>query len=186
VPVTLPLHRAILLHKPPGYITTVSDPHARDTVMSLVPPIEGLHPIGRLDMDTTGMLLLTNDGDLTYALTHPRHQVNKTYRAWVEGQPNEKHLAQLRHGIELNDGPTAPAEVRVMAREKTRTLLDITIHEGRNRQVRRMLLAVGHPVITLTRLSIGPLDLGQLPEGHWRDLTEAEVQALFDASGSPH
>ena len=184
VPVTRPAKHTLMLNKPPGYLTTVSDPQARNTVMSLAPAIDGLHPIGRLDQETTGLLLLTNDGDLTFALTHPRHHVDKTYRAWVTGRPNEKHLAQLRRGIVLSDGLTAPAEVEIVARDAERTLVEVTIFEGRKRQVRRMLQTIGHPVLSLTRLSIGPLTLGPLPEAQWRELNEAEVQALYHASGS--
>jgi pseudouridine synthase len=185
VSISLPTLCTIMLHKPAGYLTTVSDPFARDTVMSLVPQIDGLHPIGRLDKDTTGLLLFTNDGDLTFALTHPRHHVHKTYRAWVTGRPNEKHLAQLRNGVLLSDGVTAPAEAHIVAHESERTLVELIIHEGRKRQVRRMLQAIGHPVLSLIRLGVGPLLLGSLPESHWRQLSLEEIQALFIAAGSP-
>jgi 23S rRNA pseudouridine2605 synthase len=185
--ITLPtMLNTIMLHKPAGFLTTVSDPRQRDTVMTLVPPIDGLHPIGRLDKDTTGLLLLTNDGALTFALTHPRHHVNKTYRAWVNGLPNDKHLQQLRNGIELGDGITAPANVTVITCETSRTLLELTIHEGRNRQIRRMLLAIGHPVLTLARIRIGLLSLDDLPEASWRNLSDIEIQDLYAAAGSPH
>jgi 23S rRNA pseudouridine2605 synthase len=183
--ISLPALCAIMLHKPAGYLTTVSDPFARDTVMALVPPIDGLHPIGRLDKETTGLLLFTNDGALTFALTHPRNHVNKTYRAWVTGLPNEKHLEQLRLGIVLSDGLTAPADALIVARESERTLVELIIHEGRKRQIRRMLQAIGHPVLSLIRLGVGPLFLGPLPESHWRELTAEEIQALFIAAGSP-
>lgn len=183
VPVRLSGQHTLLLNKPAGYITTRSDPHARETVMALLPEIPGLHPIGRLDKDTTGLLLFTNDGDLTYALTHPKHLVEKTYRAWVEGLPEKDAMAHLRQGVLLEDGLTAPAQVkRILTREK-RTLLEITIHEGRKRQVRRMLLVIGHPVISLSRVRVGPLELGELPEGHWRELAEEEVRALFQVAG---
>lgn len=183
VPVNQPAKRTILLHKPAGYITTRLDPHARDTVMSLVPPIPGLHPIGRLDKDTTGLLLLTNDGDLTYALTHPKHHVDKIYRAHVAGVPTAEELDRLRHGIMLEDGLTAPAQVRLVSRGADSAVVDLTIHEGRKRQVRRMLKAIGHPVTTLSRLRVGPISLGNLPQGVWRDLTPEELRLLYDATG---
>lgn len=184
VPITRPAKRTIMLHKPAGYITTRSDPHARNTVMTLIPDIPGLHPIGRLDKDTTGLLLLTNDGDLTYALTHPKHHVEKTYRAEVAGLPGAGTLARLRQGLLLDDGPTAPAQVRLIGRTGADgACVELVIHEGRKRQVRRMLAAVGHPVRTLTRLAVGPLTLGDLPEGVWRDLTPDELHALYQATG---
>ena len=181
--ITQPAKRTLLLHKPTGYITTRSDPRARDTVMSLVPAVPGLHPIGRLDKDTTGLLLLTNDGDLTYALTHPKHHVDKTYRARVRGIPTPRELAQLRRGILLEDGLTAPAQVHVITRETDDAWVEITIHEGRKRQVRYMFAAVGHPVLALARVSLGPLQLGDLPQGAWRDLTAEELQRLYAATG---
>ncbi len=183
VPVRLPTHCTLMLHKPAGVITTRSDPRARDTVMALLPAIPGLHPIGRLDKDTTGLLLFTNDGDLTYVLTHPKHHVNKIYRAWVEGVAGQEALGQLRAGVLLEDGLTSPAEVKRVLTREGRTLLDITIHEGRKRQVRRMLQAVDHPVISLSRTRLGPLTLGDLAEGQWRELTADEVRALYQAAG---
>lgn len=182
VPIARPAARTIMLNKPAGYLTTRDDPQARDTVMALAPEIPGLHPIGRLDMDTTGLLLLTNDGELTYALTHPKHHVDKTYHAWVEGTPDDDALERLRRGITLTDGPTFPAAVRRLRTRDGRTLVEVIIHEGRKRQVRRMLQAVGHPALTLQRTKIGPLTLGDLLEGHWRDLTFEEIHALREAS----
>ncbi|MHB0938331.1 MAG: pseudouridine synthase [Armatimonadota bacterium] len=182
-PVHLPTHRTIMLHKPAGIVTSRKDPHATDTVMSLVPAIPGLHPVGRLDMNTTGLLLLTNDGELTFALTHPRHVVDKTYRAWVRGIPSNDALHKLREGITLEDGPTAPAQVRRILTRADRTLVEMTIHEGRKRQVRRMLEAVESPVISLARVRLGPLTLGDLPEGQWRDLNDEELDALYKAAG---
>jgi pseudouridine synthase len=184
-PVHVPTTRTLMLHKPAGIVTSRKDPHAPDTVMSLVPAIPGLHPVGRLDKNTTGLLLLTNDGDLTYALTHPRHVVDKTYRAWVRGIPSNDALHKLRHGILLDDGPTAPAQVRRIFTRADRTLVEMTIHEGRKRQVRRMLEAVGHQVISLERIRLGPLTLGDLAEGQWRDLSDGELQALYEAAGVP-
>lgn len=185
VPVRLAAKRTLMLHKPAGFITTRSDPNARDTVMHLVPDVPGLHPIGRLDKDTTGLLLFTNDGALTYALTHPKHVVEKTYRAWVEGTPNDAALARLRSGVELDDGLTAPATVRCAQTRAGKTEVELIIHEGRKRQVRRMLFAVGFPVLALARVRVGPLSLDDLPEGRWRDLTDAEVDALYRAAGVP-
>jgi pseudouridine synthase len=185
VPIHRPEQRTIMLNKPAGYITTRQDPHAPDTIMALVPEIPGLHPIGRLDKNTTGLLLLTNDGALTYALTHPKHHVEKTYRAWVQGIPREEQLERLRRGVLLDDGPTAPAQLYLVRHAADRALLEIVIHEGRKRQVRRMCDAIGHPVIALSRLRIGPLALGDLPEGRWRDLTAEEIRSLQTADLSP-
>ncbi len=174
--------RTLMLNKPAGYVTTRHDPHAVNTVMSLLPPIPGLHPIGRLDKNTTGLLLFTTDGDLTFTLTHPRHAVDKTYRAWVDGVPSNATLEQLRKGVLLEDGLTAPARVRRLITHGERTQVEVIIHEGRKRQVRRMLEALGHRVRALTRTRLGPLSLGELPEGKWRDLTEEEVRALRASS----
>lgn len=182
-PVRLPTRRTLMLHKPAGLVTSRKDPHATDTVMSLVPAIPGLHPVGRLDKNTTGLLLLTNDGELTFALTHPRHVVEKTYRAWVRGIPSNDALRKLRQGITLEDGPTAPAQVRRVLTRGDRTLVEVTIHEGRKRQVRRMLEAIDAPVISLARVRFGPLTLGDLPEGRWRELTDEELDALYRAAG---
>ena len=184
-PIHLPTRRTIMLNKPAGIITSRKDPHAADTVMTLVPAIPGLHPVGRLDKNTTGLLLLTNDGDLTFALTHPRHVVEKTYRVWVRGIPGNDALHKLRQGIVLEDGPTAPAQARRILTRADRTQVEITIHEGRKRQVRRMLEAVEAPVISLSRVRLGPLTLGDLPEGQWRDLTDDELTALYKAAGLP-
>lgn len=175
--------RTLLLNKPKGYVTTRSDPQGRDTVMTLVPEIPGLHPIGRLDKDTTGLLLLTTDGALTNALTHPRHRVDKTYHAWVQEIPTEAAVRKLMSGVVIEGKKTAPAQVQVLKIEKHRTLLAITIHEGRKRQVRLMCQAVGHPVIALSRVNLGPLTLGHVKEGRWRELSPAEVKALFRTAG---
>ena len=163
-----------LLHKPAGVVTTAADTHGRDTVIGLVPDEPRVFPVGRLDMDTEGLLLLTNDGDLTQRLTHPSFGVEKEYLAHVEGEPSGSAVARLRKGVELEDGPTAPAKVATIEP----SLLRITIHEGRNRQVRRMCEAVGHPVVRLVRTRIGPLTDTRLKAGEWRDLTVEEVRAL--------
>ena len=163
------------LHKPAGVVSTASDPQRRPTIVSLVSAGRRLYPVGRLDIDTTGLILLTDDGDLAHRLTHPRYEVPRTYRAVVGRPPvHDRSLRRLRAGIELEDGPTAPARVRRLAPDT----LEITIHEGRKRQVRRMCEAVGHPVRSLMRTSIGPLTLGDLRPGEHRRLTAEEVGAL--------
>ena len=162
------------LNKPAGVISTASDPQRRPAVTGLVPAEPRVHPVGRLDADSEGLLLLTNDGDLTFRLTHPRFGVEKEYLVMVEGTPARGALRQLREGVVLEDGPTAPARVAPVGLHGLR----ITIHEGRNRQVRRMCEAVGHPVLRLVRTRIGPVRMGKLAPGEWRELTSAEVRAL--------
>lgn len=172
-----------VLHKPIGVVTTVRDPQGRPTVIELVPVRERIYPVGRLDQDTTGVLLLTNDGDLAYRLTHPRYGVQKRYRALVRGVVSEGTLQDLARGVFLEDGVTAPAKVQRMRQEENRTELELTIHEGRNRQVRRMLGVVGHPVISLRRLAFGPIGLGSLLPGQYRALSTQEVKQLQQAAG---
>jgi len=167
----------LLLHKPGGVVTTARDPDGRPTVVDFVPAGTRLFPVGRLDRDTTGALLMTNDGDLADRLMHPRHGVPKTYVATVASDPTEGALDRLRHGIELDDGPTAPAQVRLAGPGR----VEITIHEGRNRQVRRMLAAIGHPARRLHRSRYAGLELGDLRPGQWRELGEDEVEALRHA-----
>jgi 23S rRNA pseudouridine2605 synthase len=167
-----------LLHKPAGVITTVSDPQGRPTVVELLPAEPRVFPVGRLDGDSEGLLLLTNDGDLTHRLTHPRFGVDKEYLVEVEGEPSRGALARLRDGVELEDGRTAPAKVAQLDAR----LLRITIHEGRNRQVRRMCEAIGHPVLRLVRTRIGPVADRSLKPGEWRALTQDEVRALERAA----
>ncbi|MEN9218394.1 MAG: pseudouridine synthase [Gloeomargarita sp. DG_2_bins_126] len=164
-----------LLHKPLGVVSTCHDPQGRPTVRDFLPPdTPPLHPVGRLDRDSTGALLLTNDGELTLALTHPRHPVWKTYRVWVTGQPTAAHLQQWRQGVDLDGQKTLPAQVRVLAQTPRRTLLEIRLREGRNRQIRRVAEQLGYPVVGLHRLAIGDIQLGHLPPGHLRPLTPAE------------
>jgi 23S rRNA pseudouridine2605 synthase len=167
-----------LLNKPTGVVTTADDPQGRPTVVGLVPDEPRVFPVGRLDMDTEGLLLLTNDGDLTHRLTHPSFGVEKEYIAHVEGTPTRAVLRHLREGVELEDGRTAPADAALVAPGVIR----LTIHEGRNRQVRRMCEAVGHPVIRLVRSRIGPIADRRLKPGHWRPLTGDELRALERAA----
>ncbi len=200
----------IMLHKPAGYVTTMSDPQGRPTVRELIPLDEypGLYPLGRLDTDTTGLLLFSTDGALGNGLLHPSHHVDKSYVALVEGVPTTEELEALRRGIMLDDGPAAPAQVAVLAgdayvraaaamqlklplpagklrslktpagRKGELALCRISIHEGRNRQVKRMFGAIGHPVVALHRDTFGPLVLGDLAQGAWRKLTDSEQDQL--------
>jgi 23S rRNA pseudouridine2605 synthase len=166
------------VNKPPGVVSTARDPQGRPTVVSLVPASTRLYPVGRLDIDTTGLILLTNDGELAHRLTHPSFEVPKTYRVRVANAPVGRHaLEALRRGVVLDDGPTAPARVRRIAADT----LELTIHEGRKRQVRRMCERVGHPVRALARTAIGPLELGELRPGAHRRLSEVEIAALQSA-----
>ncbi len=163
------------VHKPRGVVSTVRDPQGRPTIVSLVPSARRLYPIGRLDADTTGLILLTDDGALAHRLTHPSFEVPRTYHAKVRRAPvKEEALRALRAGVELDDGRTAPARVKRLGADR----VELTIHEGRKRQVRRMLEAVGHPVIALERVRFGPLWLGGLEEGRHRRLTASEIEKL--------
>ena len=165
----------VLLNKPPGTVTTASDPQGRPTVVQLVDDVpERIVPVGRLDADTTGALLLTNDGALAHRLAHPRYGVDKVYEVDVEGEPNEQALQQLTAGVELDDGLTAPAEVRRLAPSK----IELTLHEGRKHQVKRMCAAVGHPVRRLHRSRYAGLTLEGLEPGRWRELEPSEVERL--------
>jgi 23S rRNA pseudouridine2605 synthase len=168
-----------LLNKPPGVVTTADDPQGRPTVVDLVPEEPRVFPVGRLDMDTEGLLLLTNDGELTHRLTHPSFGVDKEYVAQVEGEPTRRSVRKLREGIELDDGLTAPAQAALVGP----SVIRLTIHEGRNRQVRRMCEAIGHPVTRLIRTRIGPLADRKLKPGTWRELTVDEIRALERAAG---
>ncbi len=168
----------VLLHKPAGVVTTASDPQGRTTVVDLVDHPNRVVPVGRLDADTTGALLLTNDGELAHRLAHPKYEVAKVYVAEVWGQPTDGTLRKLAEGVKLEDGKTAPAQVR---RVEGATV-ELTIHEGRNRQVKRMLEAVGHPVQRLHRSAYGPLTLEGLEPGAWRELEPSEVEQLRAAS----
>ena len=170
-----------VLNKPAGVVTTADDPQGRPTVVGLVPDEPRVFPVGRLDVDTEGLLLLTNDGELAHRLTHPSYGVEKEYVAEVEGLPTRAVLRRLREGVELDDGPTAPARATLVDPSVVR----LTIHEGRNRQVRRMCEAVGHSVVRLIRTRIGPLADRSLAPGAWRELTGAEVRSLQRAVAEP-
>jgi 23S rRNA pseudouridine2605 synthase len=177
--------RYILLNKPRGYVTTRKDEKRRKTVLDLLAGVrEYVYPVGRLDYDTEGLLLLTNDGELAAQLTHPRHGVERTYEAHVAGMPDERAIEKLRKGIPLDGRRTLPADVRLLNRERDADgVVLITIREGRNRQVRRMCEAVGHPVGRLKRIKFGPIGDRRLPVGAWRDLSAEEVGKLKSVAG---
>lgn len=169
----------ILLHKPEGYVSTVKDPQGRPTVMSLLSDLkERVYPVGRLDYDSSGLLMLTNDGELAHLLTHPRHEVSKCYIALVEGIPSGHILNELRRGVMIDGRRTAPAEVICTPVSANASEIEMTIHEGRNRQIRRMCEAIGHPVRALKRIAIGNLPLGELPEGEWRLATKEDLNKM--------
>ncbi len=169
----------ILLHKPVGYLTTVNDDKERNTVMDLVGDVEArIFPVGRLDYNTSGMLIMTNDGDFAYRLTHPKHEMPKTYRARVAGVLSREKCARLEQGVDIGGFVTSKAKVSVVKGLPRTTIVDITIHEGKNRQVRKMFKAVGNPVQDLSRIAIGAVHLGRLSEGHYRKLTREEIEYL--------
>jgi pseudouridine synthase len=176
----------LLINKPPGVISTCRDPRGRSTVLDLLPRQlrQGLHPVGRLDADSRGALLLTDQGELTLRLTHPRFDHAKTYRVWVEGTPLDTSLQRWRQGVSLDGKRTRSAEVRVLQRRSDRTLLEVLLREGRNRQIRRVADLLGHPVLDLQRVAIAGLHLGPLPEGRWRHLSKGEWQPLLE-QGEP-
>jgi 23S rRNA pseudouridine2605 synthase len=172
-----------LLNKPPDYVTTANDPFGRETVFALVPNEPRVFPVGRLDRDSEGLLILTNDGELAQLLMHPRHGVEKEYFVEVDGVPSAGSLRRLREGVDLDDGRTRPAKVRLVQRSPDGgSALAITVKEGRKRMVRRMCSAVGHPVRRLVRTRIGPLADRRLAPGSWRELTTAEVRSLYAAA----
>jgi 23S rRNA pseudouridine2605 synthase len=178
-----PLH--VIVNKPAGVVTTTKDPEARPTILQLLPSgLSRLFPVGRLDLQSTGLVLLTNDGALAAVLTHPRYHVPRTYRVKVSGTPDERALARLRRGIRLDDGPTGPVEVTVEQRRPSKTWLRVTVHEGRNHLVRRLCEAIGHRAEKLQRVALGPLELGKLKLGDFRPLTPREVTALRRAASA--
>lgn len=169
----------ILLNKPIGYVTTVSDDKERPTVMDLVRDVDArIFPVGRLDYNTSGMLIMTNDGDFAYKVTHPKHELTKTYRARVAGVLSNEKVWKLRKGVDIGGFVTSPAKVEVVKGLPRSTVVDITIHEGKNRQVRKMFKAVGNNVQDLERIAIGNIRLGRLAEGHYRKLTKEEIEYL--------
>lgn len=169
----------IMLNKPEGCVTTVHDQFDRPTVMDCVKDIkERIYPVGRLDYDTSGLLIMTNDGDMTYRLTHPKHRVNKTYLAFVDSEPTEEEIKTFENGVIIDGRKTAKARLTVVKRDKNGVYLKITIHEGRNRQVRKMCDAIGHPVRRLKRTATGKLSLGSLKKGEYRFLTDEEIGYL--------
>ena len=176
--VSIQQKRYILLNKPTGYVTTVSDPHGRPTVIDLIDVRERVYPIGRLDVDTEGLLLLTNDGKFAQKMAHPSFEIEKTYRAELSRPLTEECEALLARGVKLDDGPTGPALIEVISARRRR--VDITIHEGRNRIVRRMFASVGSPVIRLRRTRFGTMSINEMPKRAWRDLTLTEVASLLD------
>lgn len=181
-------HRYIVLYKPKGYVTTRSDPEGRRTVIDLIGEGAYIYPVGRLDYDSEGLLLMMTDGDLAAGLMHPRHEVDKVYEVIVLGAPDPRALEKLRKGVFVEGGRTSPAAVHVgttVTGHKPTTKLTITIHEGRNRQIRNMCSAVGLPVRELRRISMGPIGLGRLKPGQWRDLTSDEVRRLKSAVAAP-
>lgn len=177
-PVAAEAREVWIVNKPAGVVSTAREPGSRPAVVELVRTQARLYPVGRLDADSTGLLLLTNDGELANQLTHPRYEVPKTYRARLRKPLSDRDLEQLRKGVELEDGPTAPAQVRRLENRE----IEIVLREGRNRQVRRMLEAVGNEVVALRRVAFGPLRLGSLPEGQARRLAGEEIAALQNAS----
>ncbi|HOL17831.1 MAG TPA: pseudouridine synthase [Bacillota bacterium] len=181
IPVRSPEHYYyLLLDKPIGFVSTVSDPHGRPTVLDLVKDIPArIYPVGRLDADTSGVLLLTNDGGLAYRLTHPRFHVEKEYRAWVKGFPSAETLQQLSRGVEVEGRKTAPAQVRAVRKGNGCTLLDNVLTEGRKRQVKQMCAAVGHPVLKLRRIRFAFLTARGLRAGAYRHLSRSEVKKLY-------
>lgn len=181
-PANRPRHLYLLINKPFGVVSTCQDQFGRKTVLDVLPQsihqCQGIHPVGRLDAASTGALLLTNDGEFTFRLTHPRHSIEKTYEVWVKGSPGQGTLKQWRQGVLLDGRRTRPADVAIMEEAGHRTLLQIVLREGRNRQIRRVAEQLGYPVIRLHRTAIGSIQLGSLKPGEFRELTASEVGAL--------
>lgn len=182
-PVVLPEARWIALHKPPGILCTRSDPHGGATVYDILPEeLSGLRYVGRLDRDTEGLLLLTNEGDASHGLQHPSRGVEREYAAWVEGVPTSRTLERLARGVDLDDGPARAERATLEKHEGGGARLSLVMVEGRKREVRRLLEAVGHPVVRLVRVRFGPVELGDLPPGRWRVLSEKERRLLVERS----
>lgn len=168
----------IMINKPKGVLSTSEDTHGRQRVLDLVPVNERIYTVGRLDMETEGLLLLTNDGELTFRLTHPKHEFSKTYVGLVRGCPTESSLQDFRHGMEVENYHTAPAAVKVLKHFEEATLLEMIIHEGKKRQIRKMCGVMGHPIQDLKRVAVGKLTLGNLKPGEWRYLSDDEIEYL--------
>ncbi len=169
----------IILNKPVGYVTTVKDQFNRKTVLDLIKNVkERIYPVGRLDYDTSGLLLLTNDGDITYKLTHPSYEIDKTYVATVEGTPTKKEMKRFEEGLIIDGYKTSKAKIKIIRKNLNNSILKITIHEGKNRQIRKMCQSINHPVICLKRISMGEIKLGSLETGKWRFLSKKEIQYL--------
>ena len=178
IPANKPVY--IMLNKPVGYVSTVRDQFMRPTVLDLVKGVKGrIYPVGRLDYDSEGLILLTNDGNFAYGLTHPRHKVDKTYMVVVQGRPDRIEIDRIRSGVEIDGRMTSPADIRVESIQGNKTTFRVVIHEGRNRQVRRMFEAIGYTVVSLKRTGIGKLQLGTLAPGKWRFLEDREVEDLY-------
>ncbi|MCL2577955.1 MAG: rRNA pseudouridine synthase [Defluviitaleaceae bacterium] len=169
----------VMLHKPEGVVTTIADEFGRPTVMDYAPANKRLFPVGRLDYETSGLIFLTNDGDWANNLTHPKHEIKKVYIATIRGEPTESELRKFREGIKIDGRLTAPAEIDILRSKNENTKVRITISEGRNRQVRKMCDEIGHPVISLKRIAIGDVKLGDLQPGRWRYLTEGEALCIL-------
>ena len=176
-------NRYILLNKPGNVLTTAIDGRGRKTVLDVIDIKERIFPVGRLDYDTVGVLLLTNDGDLAYRLAHPRYEIDKIYKAKVQGDIKPESIAKLEEGVWLKGIGEMRGEARIIKGGKQSSIVEVRLHEGKKRQVKRMLKAVGHPVITLERMNFAGLTVGDLPQGAWRDLTEKEVQKLYQITG---
>jgi 23S rRNA pseudouridine2605 synthase len=168
----------IILNKPVGVITSVKDQFDRRTVTEIVNIKERVYPVGRLDYDTSGLLLMTNDGDIAYKMTHPSHEIEKVYSARIKGIPTIDEIEKFKSGLKIEDYITAPSDIKILSQYGNSSLVQITIHEGRNRQVRKMCDAINHPVLELKRIMIGEIELGNLKSGEWRELTEEEVGYL--------
>lgn len=168
------------LYKPRGYVTTVNDPQERQTVMDLIDGIDRrIYPVGRLDLDSSGLLFLTNDGDLTYKITHPSHELDKEYMVVVDGKLSQEELNRFKNGIKLADGKTSPAKIKKVNQDPKNTTYEVIIHEGRNRQIRRMFDQLGYGVVSLIRVRIGNISLGSLKPGEYRKLSSKELQDLL-------
>ncbi len=169
----------VLLNKPVGYISTAKDQFGRPSVVELISGIkERLYPVGRLDYDTSGLIILTNDGEFTYKMTHPKHEIKKVYLAIIKGTPSQEEMKAFKNGLKIDDYITSKASIKIIESEGDKSWVEIVIHEGKNRQVRKMCEAIGHPVIKLKRTALGSLSLGDLSEGHWRILNKKEIEAF--------